>query len=69
MHLQNSDKNGQYILKIEGNKSFKAINLLITYAGLGKQYPIISIEDGLDESDWEGFRSYLTSILGAVKSN
>ena len=32
-------------------------------AELAGKYPIISIEDGLDESDWEGW-SYLTSILG-----
>ena len=30
----------------------------------GKRYPIISIEDGLDENDWEGW-NFLTSELGA----
>ncbi len=30
---------------------------------LTKQYPIVSIEDGLDESDWEGF-AYQTKVLG-----
>ncbi|MDI8083659.1 hypothetical protein MJN69_27320, partial [Salmonella enterica subsp. enterica serovar Kentucky] len=28
-----------------------------------KQYPIVSIEDGLDESDWDGF-AYQTKVLG-----
>src|SRR5699024_10945809 len=30
---------------------------------LTKQYPIVSIEDGLDESDWVGF-AYQTKVLG-----
>ncbi len=56
-------KNGQYVLEGEGNKSFNSHEFADYLAGLAKQYPIISIEDGLDESDWEGW-SYLTSILG-----
>ncbi|KAF5301192.1 hypothetical protein FQR65_LT19266 [Abscondita terminalis] len=56
-------KNGQYILAGEGNKAFTSNQFADYLAGLVKQYPIISIEDGLDESDWEGW-SYLTSILG-----
>lgn len=54
--------NGQYILAGEGNKAFTSNQFADYLAGLAKQYPIISIEDGLDESDWEGW-SYLTSIL------
>ena len=56
-------KNGQYILAGEGNKAFTSNQFSDYLAGLANQYPIISIEDGLDESDWEGW-SYLTSILG-----
>ena len=56
-------KDGQYILAGEGNKAFSSHQFSDYLAGLAKQYPIISIEDGLDESDWEGW-SYLTSILG-----
>ena len=56
-------KNGQYILAGEGNKAFTSNQFSDYLAGLVNQYPIISIEDGLDESDWEGW-SYLTSILG-----
>ncbi|ESK40412.1 enolase [Acinetobacter nectaris CIP 110549] len=55
--------NGQYVLAGEGNKAFTSNQFSDYLAGLVKQYPIISIEDGLDESDWEGW-SYLTSILG-----
>ena len=56
-------KDGQYILAGEGNKAFTSNQFSDYLAGLVNQYPIISIEDGLDESDWEGW-SYLTSILG-----
>ena len=56
-------KNGQYVLEGEGNKSFTSHQFADYLAGLAQQYPIISIEDGLDESDWDGW-AYLTSILG-----
>ncbi|PNK60016.1 phosphopyruvate hydratase [Psychrobacter sp. FDAARGOS_221] len=56
-------KNGQYILAGEGNKSFDSQGFSDYLVGLTEQYPIISIEDGLDESDWDGW-AYLTSKLG-----
>ena len=56
-------KNGQYILAGEGNKAFNSQQFADYLAGLARQYPIISIEDGLDESDWEGWK-YLTDICG-----
>ena len=56
-------KNGQYVLAGKGNKAFTSNQFADYLAGLARQYPIISIEDGLDESDWDGW-AYLTSILG-----
>ncbi|AWT49406.1 phosphopyruvate hydratase [Psychrobacter sp. YP14] len=56
-------KNGQYILAGEGNKTFDSQGFSDYLVKLTEQYPIISIEDGLDESDWEGW-AYLTSKLG-----
>ena len=44
-------KNGQYILAGEGNKAFDSQGFSDYLTGLCNQYPIISIEDGLDESD------------------
>jgi len=55
--------NGQYVLAGEGNKSFSNHQFADYLAGLARQYPIISIEDGLDESDWDGWK-YLTDICG-----
>lgn len=56
-------KDGQYILAGEGNKAFDSQGFSDYLAGLCRQYPIISIEDGLDESDWQGW-AYLTQQLG-----
>lgn len=56
-------KEGQYILAGEGNKAFDSQGFSDYLVGLANQYPIISIEDGLDESDWEGW-AYLTQQLG-----
>ncbi|WP_339899822.1 phosphopyruvate hydratase [uncultured Gilvimarinus sp.] len=55
-------KDGEYKLSGE-NKTFNAEGFSDYLAELTNKYPIISIEDGLDESDWEGW-AYQTKILG-----
>lgn len=55
-------RNGQYNLSGEG-KSFSAEGFSDYLAELCDQYPIISIEDGQDESDWDGWK-YQTEKLG-----
>ncbi len=59
----NSTKDGKYVLAGEGNKAFTSEEFTHFLEELTKQYPIVSIEDGLDESDWEGF-AYQTKVLG-----
>lgn len=44
-------------------KALTSKQLVDYYAKLCDKYPIISIEDGLDESDWDGFK-YMTEKLG-----
>lgn len=56
-------KDGQYTLPGENNKSFTSKELVDFYVELCDKYPIISIEDGLDQDDWEGW-DYLTEKLG-----
>ncbi len=56
-------KDGVYTLAGENNKSFTSRELVDFYVELCQKYPIISIEDGLDQDDWEGW-SYLTEQLG-----
>lgn len=53
---------GQYEMKGEG-KTFTSQEFTHYLEGLCKEYPIVSIEDGQDESDWEGF-AYQTKVLG-----
>ena len=54
---------GKYDLKGEG-KSLTSAEMIDFYEGLLNEFPIISIEDGLDENDWEGFK-ILTERLGS----
>ena len=55
-------KNGKYELKRDG-KSFTSEELVAYYSDLVSKYPIISIEDGLAEDDWDGYK-LMTEKLG-----
>jgi enolase len=55
-------EDGQYNLASEGRK-FDASGFSEFLTELADSYPIISIEDGMDESDWEGWR-VLTDAVG-----
>jgi enolase len=57
-------RDGTYTLAGEG-RSLDAAGLADLYAGLCDRYPIISIEDGMAEEDWDGWRA-LTERLGAT---
>ena len=52
----------RYKLKGEG-KEYDAAQLIEYYAGLVSRYPIVSIEDGCAEDDWDGWKK-LTDALG-----
>jgi enolase len=54
--------NGKYELKGEG-KSLGPDEMVAYYADLVARYPIISIEDGMAEDDWDGWKA-LTEALG-----
>ena len=55
-------RDGRYDMKGEG-KVFDSAQMVTYLEDLTKRYPIVSIEDGLAEDDWEGW-SLLTSTLG-----
>lgn len=55
-------QDGKYVLAGEGT-SKTADEMIDFYEGLFDRYPIISLEDGLDEEDWEGWQR-LTDRLG-----
>jgi len=56
-------KDGKYTLEGENNKAFTSNELVDFYVELCNKYPIISIEDGLDQDDWAGW-DYMTKTLG-----
>ena len=56
-------KDGKYILENEAQKEKSAADMVEFYADLVERYPIISIEDGMAENDWDGWK-LLTDRLG-----
>lgn len=56
-------KGGKYVLAGEG-KEFDSAGFADYLAQLSETYPIISIEDGMDESDWDGWK-VLTDKIGS----
>lgn len=57
-------ENGKYILEAEAKKENSSADMINFYEDWVKKYPIISIEDGLAEDDWDGWLE-LTKRLGS----
>jgi enolase len=58
------ERKGYKFWKSEPDKLYSAQEMVEKYAEWVKKYPIISIEDGLDQNDWEGYVDF-TKRLGA----
>jgi len=56
-------RKGYKFWKSNPNELFTADEMIAMYAGWSKKYPIYSIEDGLDQNDWDGYVSF-TKQLG-----
>ena len=52
-----------YLIESEGDKKLTSAQMVDWYASLASRYPIVSIEDGLAEDDWQGW-ALLTQKLG-----
>lgn len=59
-------QDGKYVLAGEG-VSYSAAEMIDFYARLAEKYPIISIEDGLAEDDWDGWKQLTERIGGKVQ--
>jgi enolase len=59
-------ENGVYDLASEGKK-YDSAGFVDYLAGLVDQYPIISIEDGMDENDWDGWKQLTDKIDGKIQ--
>ena len=58
--------NGAYHLDSE-NKVLSAEEMVSYYKDLLKKYPIVSIEDGLDENDWDGWQKMNTELGNSIQ--
>jgi len=56
-------KDGAYVLDGEGGRKLDAEGMVDLIESFCKQYPLVSVEDGLDENDWDGW-ALLTDRLG-----
>ena len=59
-------KNGKYVLASE-KKKLSAARMIDYYEKLIDKYPILSIEDGLAENDWEGWRLMTDRLEGSIQ--
>jgi enolase len=59
-------EDGGYLLRTEKRK-ISSVEMVSLYADWIKKYPIVSIEDGLAEDDWDGWRLLNKTIGGSVQ--
>jgi enolase len=58
---------GKYVFKKSTKEELSSSELVSLYADLCKKYPLVSIEDGLDENDWSGWQELTTKLGGEVQ--
>ncbi len=59
-------KGGKYVLDAEG-KSLSSEEMTDFFVDWVNKYPIISIEDGLDENDWDGWKVQTEKLAGKIQ--
>ena len=59
-------KDGKYVLAKEG-VSFTSTEMVEYYERLSREYPILSIEDGMAEDDWDGWKMLTSKIGGKIQ--
>lgn len=60
-------ENGKYVFKKSTGKEFGRDEIITLYEKWTKQYPIISIEDGMCEDDWEGWKNLTRTLSDYVQ--
>ncbi len=60
-------EDGRYVFKKSGGSSQTAAQMVRLYERLVHRYPIVSIEDGLAEDDWEGWQRLTKALGGKVQ--
>jgi len=65
MHVPSKQLGTKDILKVEG-RELDAKQLIEKYVSLTEKYPIVSIEDGLAEDDWDGWKMLNKTLGGSI---
>ncbi len=60
-------KDGKYILASEKDPERTSDEMIDFYEELIKKYPIVSLEDGLDEADWDGWKKLMKRLGSKVQ--
>lgn len=60
-------KDGKYILASEKDPERTTADMIDFYEGLLKRFPIVSIEDGLDENDWTGWQLMMKKLGNKIQ--
>jgi enolase len=60
-------QDGDYVFRKSGGGRRSADDLIALYEGWCRQYPIVSIEDGLGENDWAGWQRLTKALGGRVQ--
>jgi enolase len=60
-------RDGRYVLEGEGGKRLTSEEMVEFYARWVSQYPIVSIEDGMAETDWDGWSAMTRRLGGQVQ--
>ena len=60
-------EDGKYVFAKSGDRTRDAGEMVAMYADWLRQYPIVSIEDGLAEGDWTGWKTLTTELGGRVQ--
>ncbi len=58
---------GKYVFKKSTGESMSADELVDFYARMAEKYPIISVEDGLSEDDWDGWKAQTEKLGGKLQ--
>jgi len=65
--LYNTEKKGYFFFKSDPKKKVSSSDMVKYWADWCKRYPIVSLEDGLAEDDWKGWKELTDTIGGKVQ--
>lgn len=60
-------QDGKYVLRAEGGAKKTSEEMIALYAKFSSKYPICSIEDGLAEEDWDGWKKLTDNLGGKIQ--